>query len=193
MNVEAARKNLLEIKRVFDECKVRFWLRGGVLLGAVREKRLLPWDNDMDLRILAGDWGDGLLKKFETAGFRCREHRRYLNTIAKLTLKKRGISTDLGLEYYYPPEHVYFVLPSRAYWRGPKVVTPAKFYEKECFTDFLGEVFPVPGPPEEFLVFIFGNNWKTPMRKRPWLSHYRPVSLEKYLKWLSEHLEEEPE
>jgi len=43
---------LRQIKEVLDEQSVEFWLECGTLLGAVREKEFISWENDIDL----GTW-----------------------------------------------------------------------------------------------------------------------------------------
>jgi len=40
---------LRQIKQILEEHNVEFWLSCGVLLGAVREKKIIPWDHDIDL------------------------------------------------------------------------------------------------------------------------------------------------
>lgn len=45
-------ENLREVKHVFDKAGIRFWLDAGTLLGAVRERKIIEWDLDVDL----GTW-----------------------------------------------------------------------------------------------------------------------------------------
>ena len=45
-------KALKEIKQVFDKHKLTFWLDFGTLLGAVRDKKILPWEKDLDLLLI---------------------------------------------------------------------------------------------------------------------------------------------
>lgn len=53
MNEQAAIDLLKDIKKVFDELSITFWLRNGTLLGAAREKGFIPWDEDIDLGVHA--------------------------------------------------------------------------------------------------------------------------------------------
>lgn len=49
---------LKEIRSSLDELGIPFFLDTGTLLGAVREKRFIPWDNDIDLGVIKG-WTTG--------------------------------------------------------------------------------------------------------------------------------------
>lgn len=37
------------INKVFDELNLNFWVSGGTLLGFIRHKTFLPWDDDLDI------------------------------------------------------------------------------------------------------------------------------------------------
>jgi hypothetical protein len=55
MNEKLALENLREMKEVFDEFGIRFWLDYGTLLGAVRDGKLIEWDSDIDLGMWDSD------------------------------------------------------------------------------------------------------------------------------------------
>ena len=48
-NLQIAEKMLHDVTRIFDVVEAPYWLEGGTQIGIVREQRLLPWDNDMDI------------------------------------------------------------------------------------------------------------------------------------------------
>jgi len=47
--------DLLDVKSVFDKHRIVFWLDYGTLLGAVRDGRIIPWDDDVDLGVLEAE------------------------------------------------------------------------------------------------------------------------------------------
>jgi len=51
-------ESLRQIKKIFDKHNIDFWLDFGTLLGAVRDKQIIPWDKDIDL----GMWREDLQK-----------------------------------------------------------------------------------------------------------------------------------
>ena len=50
---------LWQVKEVLDTHNIELWLECGALLGAVRNGKIIPWQDDIDL----GAWQEKTLKK----------------------------------------------------------------------------------------------------------------------------------
>jgi hypothetical protein len=58
MNEYNAIQVLAQAKRVFDKHNLEYWLDAGTLLGAIRDGKFIPWDEDIDL----GTWHENIQK-----------------------------------------------------------------------------------------------------------------------------------
>ena len=47
---------LQKVTDLLDKHHIDYWLEGGTLLGVIRENRLLPQDNDLDISIKEEAW-----------------------------------------------------------------------------------------------------------------------------------------
>lgn len=191
MNREIAKQNLLDIKKVLDGLKIKFWLHTGTLLGAIRDKSIISYDHDIDLRMKATDLPKMQIKKLESMRFKVRVvkpvYRGKLKLIKYFQMKRSDKTPiNLAVMYLYKPEGLYITWPNNA--TNVNAVTPQKFYDGNYFTDFLGEKFRIPKNAEKFLVRFYKKDWRIPCNdKKTWAAGRWNISLDKYLKWFGKN------
>jgi len=145
--------NLLDIKKVFDEEELPFWLGGGAFLGIYRDGNFLKWDKDIDLdtfdEYLIPKF-DLLCERFKAKGYIVRSTKRV--RAPKINVIKRGERITLrGLfkeDDGYRSNLLFCYLD--------------KFYVKEKYIPFGGTFFRVPNPIEEYFIYLYGENWRVP-------------------------------
>lgn len=156
MDPEKATARLKEVKRLFDQEKVVFWLGSGTCLGAVREQRFIPWDDEMDTASVIGMHGlteDAVYQMaqvFTDHGFfaRVRPNKRWISC----ALIKDGLRTDWTVHRLINGRAIEF----------PGVDLPVYTFRHLKEIEFIGECFRVPNPPEDYLRAKYGPEWRTP-------------------------------
>jgi len=160
------KKALLGFHKVMDRHKIPYWLDFGTLLGAIREGKIIEWDGDGDI----GVWIEDLDKMKE--------------------LQKEFMAEDLQI--YYQDSHAYLNLKvAKNRWEaivdiytykkvshnGQDWVVriengkmfdirgPYEHFEWRVLVPFLDTMFPVPCMFIESLEFLYGPEWKTPIRR----------------------------
>lgn len=169
---------LHRVADILDHQGITWCLESGTLLGIVREGRLLPWDNDLDLFVPASDL-EQLLRarwRFWLLGFkvivsRVSEDYGALRQgdvrIVKVRSRSWGFrrSQDkLLIDFFikYPDEQYY-------YWSvGERDVVNKKidrrFYDQMDKVEFAGRHYPIPCDVEEYLTRRYGD-WRTPVKE----------------------------
>ena len=100
MNDELRIRDLREAKEILDKHGIIYWLDFGSLLGAVREGRILKWDNDIDLGIIDIFWNKliSILPEFEEKGFsvRVEKFKIFEDLFLKSFILHRNIMIDFS-------------------------------------------------------------------------------------------------
>lgn len=187
ITIDEASKLLSVVKQLFSNKGLEFYLAYGTLLGAIREKSLIPGDEDVDI--------------FVTDEKRLFKMLPYLdkNGLHLIRLAKGNTySFCLGDHGYID---VYILRPLKfSIWNHycyslSNMVTPKKFFESYDEIEFLGGCYKCPKNPEKLIEFWYGHDWKTPIRGHKfyyevksafyWHSKVKPIfkSIVFYDKW----------
>ena len=148
---------LSKTKELFDHIGLDFYLAFGTLLGAVREKKIITGDEDIDI-------------------FINNENLLYTNLpfLAQNGLKvfriQKGILYSFRLnEKSYIDVYILSSLPKYNLWskyclKLSQFITPKKYFKEYQKIDFLDNTFMCPKNPEKLLEFWYGENWRIPQK-----------------------------
>lgn len=144
-----AREALFDLKEILDSEDIEFFLKGGLLLGCVREDRILEHDYDIDLGVDERYSKSHLERVIRETGL---FFFRYLENEKAIYLTHRnGTLVDIFLHYehdgLYKNNGMYLV------WANSKF--------KLVEVDFLGAKFKVPDDCERYLTETYGE-WRVP-------------------------------
>ena len=92
-----------EIKRICEKHSIKYFLLAGSMLGAIRHKGFIPWDDDMDFGMLRSDYEqfcevcqDDLNPQFELVNW--NTDANYPFSYGKIVLKKTHIKERFAPE-----------------------------------------------------------------------------------------------
>ena len=161
---------LLDTAKIFDKCKIDYVLEAGTLLGIVREDRLLPWDNDIDITITK-KFQEVLLRnrwRFWFKGYRTRVkyYKKVTGPFKKgevrmMKLQKLGPFkklnlVDIFIKKLIDDEYFWTIAPKRPVLKS----VPKKYYEEFTRINYEGYEYMAPKDYEGFLTYCYGD-WKT--------------------------------
>lgn len=147
---EIAKKNLLDFKKVMDKHGIIFRLWFGTLLGAIREKKFIEYDEDIDVCILEEDRGKVLNSLFDL--------ERLGLKVVRFNEKKGLLSIMRDGDYI----DIYFYRKCFRKRRMGNNTIDAKYLERMDTVKFLGESFSVPWNTKEVLRILYGEDWNIP-------------------------------
>ena len=153
-----AKSILMEAKQILDGLGVVFFIRQGTLLGAIRHKGFIPWDDDLDLGCVIGLHGfteksvDRVAAAFRDNGYFVKVQHQYQNIYVPMV----KASTSVRIDW------VCYRITDSSTIHYPGVWIPVRVFTELKEIDFMGEKFLAPNPPEEYLRFKYGKDWKIP-------------------------------
>lgn len=97
---------LLEVDRICKKHNIKYFLGGGSLLGAIRHKGFIPWDDDADVMMLREDYDkflkvlpDELSNKFSYQTYKSKELNHFPFT--KIRINNTVLSTEFTSNFDY--------------------------------------------------------------------------------------------
>ncbi len=175
-NIKIALKLLHTVTTELEKYKIDYWLEGGTLLGVIRENRLLPWDNDMDISMYISDrWK--LLKvaiKLIFKGYRIstRFYNRDMGPFKKGELrmikvrnyekfmKKGEVMLDIFLKKKIDNDYFWTVGIKSPVLKS----APAEFYDELTKVKFDKKDYLIPQDYEGYLSYRYGD-WETTVKQ----------------------------
>ena len=149
----------LKIIKILKKEKIFYFLQGGVLLGARREKNFIKWDWDVEVSIFSKDFLENfekIKKELKKNKFKIKNYN-LIHFAPKISFYKTGhTATSFSIIGWH---HSFL----RGAYTRTKLKIPMKFMNKMEKINFFNQNFFCPGPIDEYLKFQYGN-WKKPIR-----------------------------
>jgi phosphorylcholine metabolism protein LicD len=174
-NLDLALKLLKVTANALESSDVNYCLDAGTLLGVMREQRLLPWDTDVDLSIMAQELPKlhSAIWKLRLQGYRVRPRKfkrdmypfkRGAVRIFKIRrFRSLFIKSQLTLDIFvcYPDgDNMSWAEGIRK--KATKKSMPTRLH-KYTKTEFNGRKYPIPKHYDEYLTVRYGD-WRTPVK-----------------------------
>ena len=125
--------NSVLLKQITDYCtenNLTYWINYGTLLGAVRHKGFIPWDDDLDICMPRDDW-EKLIKLLDEK-FKNSNYCYHISDCLRIFYKNTPLQLDIfPLDYYYKNiesqeevEHLFNkIRKAKSYIKYPKITS----------------------------------------------------------------------
>jgi hypothetical protein len=124
-------KNFIEVINMLNNNKINYWLCHGTLLGVIRDKNLIPWDNDIDIAVLETNFN---IKKINylmlNRGF--KKKIKFVNDNLMTYTKGKDKEVDINCYRYdknFMNVYVKWYVPANIFMKVIEVMTFAKKYK----------------------------------------------------------------
>jgi len=142
------------VKDIVDGEGITLYLANGALLGAVRDKDFIEWDDDVDLDILSEE----MVPKYEIIRSKLIDMGyivRGITEFPKMKINVYHMGENVGVLAIYLKDDI----RHRGSYQWPKNI-----YDETEEIDFKGTVFKTP-KIKEYLIHQYGEQWQTPLRE----------------------------
>lgn len=200
----AKQKLLKDADEIFNKHNIHYFLLYGTVLGMYREKRILPWDGDIDLGIFVESYDAmlGCKKDFEKKGYSFIQKVQY-GRIFICDKKDAVYYTDTKKDTWpHVPWHISISYFTKDWDNAVEI----QLFNNDLFQRWFGrknwlytlftllrvkhEVyplnwfenlnyingFPVPSCTDKYLKYVYGKNWRIPDSKWTRKKHFQHQS-----------------
>lgn len=157
--LESRRKHFLEICKILDNLNVFYFIQGGTLLGARRDKKFIEWDWDVEISLYSDDFTknfDDIIKDLSIKNFsiiKCDKYSAQKIDCYKEFSKETSTFTLLSWSHNKT---------LKKYYRA-KINIPENFLKNPGEIFFYKKKFFTPNPIDDYLTYQYGD-WR--VRKR---------------------------
>jgi len=154
------KKEFLKICDILDQLNIKYYLQTGILLGAIRNNDLIPWDWDVEFSVFSIDLKPKLFElqsKLQNSEFNIIKIEKELNSIKIDFYGKLPSYTTSYTIYGWSHDK-----KKKIFWRK-KFKVPEHFILNMKKINFFERSHYAPYPPEKYLEYQYGN-WKKPLQ-----------------------------
>lgn len=148
----------LSLHKRMEERKVPFLCFGGTLLGVVRDRALIPWDDDLDF-LVPPDW---LLSEQFSSFARELERDGFDLRTKGFPLFPSASAKNMGYKVTFSSLRVIGSQNLRPIYSVPVQLLSVQDFHKPCLLEAHGVLWPVPQTYEGMLTHVYGD-WKKPV------------------------------
>ena len=161
LNIKVCEENLLLFNKIMKQFDIFYWLSEGTALGVIRENRLLPWDDDVDISFKI-EYRDKFVKEalpvLKENGFVIADVFHDGNFI---TLLRNDEKIDIDIV--------------QKDGKCMALATSNTNYNRDCnnLLSYLNNIHPVQFletefnvPGDDYLEFLYSKDWKTPKKDK---------------------------
>ena len=156
--LNARKEEFLILCNILNKLEIKYFLLGGILLGAVRNKGFIPWDWDVEICVYSND----IFYKFDNLYSKILESKFTI-----LKYNKNYSSFKIDIVGKFPKEVTKYTImgwnhnvKKKIFWRNTLKI-PDHFLINMTQIELFGKYHHAPYPTEKYLEHQYGD-WKTP-------------------------------
>ena len=148
---------LKEIINLLEIHNINYFISGGTCLGIYRDKELIPWDDDIDIDILGKDYikaEQKLINYAEEKSYFYRKGSNIFHPKINVFINMVKVSICRVIRGNFIKDYLY----------RPRARLPFKYIYPTNKTKFSDVNIRLPNDTENYLIHLYGENWKTPIK-----------------------------